>query len=29
MGAIITAEKQNLGRLGARQMGQIKALHFV
>lgn len=28
MGAIITAEKQNLGRLVARQMCQIKAVHF-
>lgn len=28
MGAIITAEKQNLGRLVARQMYQIKAVHF-
>lgn len=28
MGAIITAEKQNLGRLVARKMCQIKAVHF-
>lgn len=27
--AIITAEKQNSGRLFARQMGQIRALYFV
>lgn len=28
MRGIITAEKQNLGRLVARQMCQIKAVHF-
>lgn len=29
MGVIITAENQNSGKLVARQMGQIKVLHFV